>query len=156
MSHPGAAEWLGLCLVTESNLPHEWSSIAQVIRNRAEHRRWPESIRDVILEPSQYSHFNPYQDLELEDRELYEAVVAGKKGRRLDRVLLAQAVECARWALSLPPWRAPFGPKVCFYYSPVSMSPPGKAPWWWGAEVGRGFTPPGINPWRFIFGEMKG
>lgn len=151
---PTPAEWLGLCLVTESNLPHEWPPVAEVIQNRTYHRRWPETIRDVVLEPSQFSHFNAYQGLDLEDPELYAAVVAGAKGHRLDKVLLTQAVECAKWSLELPRWRRQFGPKVCFYYSPISMKPRGKAPWWWSKEIKREITPAGVNPWRFRFGEM--
>lgn len=157
MTRPTDAEWLGLCLVTESNLPHEWRPIARVIRNRVGHKRWPNSIRDVILQPMQFSHFNPFIKEEWEnDRALYDAVVDGAAnyGRAINLDLLVIAVEAAEDLLEEPPWRAPFGPKVCFYYSPISMQPKGKAPWWWPKEVKRAIELPGIDPYRFQWGEM--
>ena len=154
MTPPTAADWLGLLLVTESNQPHEWRPIAQVVQNRMQHPRWPDTLERVILEPWQFSHFNPYQDSGLRGRELYEAVVEGEKARPIHRGWLEKGVECACWILTREPWEAPFGPGVLFYYSPVSREPQGEQPWWWEEEVGREFTPSGIDPWRFVFGEL--
>lgn len=147
------AEWLGLTLVTESEYPHEWPYIAAVIRNRVAHPRWPDTIRDVVLQKSQFSHFNDYQGLGLDDAGLYQAVVEGRKARALSPSFVALAVGFAAWCQALPMDRLPFGPKVCFYYSPRSMKDE-KSPWWWEKEVKREIIPPGVDPRRFRFGEM--
>lgn len=154
MTAPTEADWLGLLLATESHQQHEWPWLAAVVQNRVAHQRWPETIQKVVLQPWQFSHFNAYQDSGLWGRVLWDAVVEGVHGRPVDRHLVATAGQCAEWCLGLPAWRAPVGPRVCFYYSPVSMKPQGQEPWWWSEEVGREFTPPGIDPWRFIFGDM--
>lgn len=151
------ADWLGLCIATETNLAHEMPPVARVIRNRVAHRRWPNTIRDVILQPKQFSHFNPFLEAEWDgDEDLYRAVVEGRAnyGKRIDSDLLGLATSAAHDLLDEPPWRAPFGPKVCFYYSPVSMQPRGKKPWWWDKEIKRTIELPGIDPYRFRFGEM--
>ena len=138
------AQWLGLALVTESNLPHEWISPATVIRRRVESRVYPNSYEGVITQPYQFSHFNKY--LHIHHSEMLFAEVL----REL-RTDISAATECAAWVIGLPEWRLPLGPRVLHYFSPVSMVPRGRVPGW--AESMRQFTPAGVDPERFVFCE---
>ncbi|HKV10722.1 MAG TPA: cell wall hydrolase [Thermoanaerobaculia bacterium] len=145
------AEWLALCLASESNEPREWPLIAWVIRNRVESARYPETYRGVVLQPKQFSYFNALtagpenRSLELIWTEAMKGY-AGDIYRRHSEELTA----CARAVIQAPNWRRPFGPDVMHYYSPISMKPRGSAPAW-APKAKRLFTPSGIDPQRFVF-----
>ena len=142
---PTPEEWLGQLLQTESNQPHEWPAIAWVVRNRVEARnQWASTYAGTILWPRQFSHYNDLHHLE--DPALIFERVAERYPERAD------ACACAAHVMAAPRWEAPFGPKVYYYYSPVSMKPAGRAPPWNWAIL-RPFTLAGIDPWRFVFAE---
>lgn len=157
-------EFLALCAVSESDEPHEWPYIMWVIRNRVENLRYPNSIVDVVLQRKQFSYWNYFLDLELPVDVIADAALEGRlprdgqpgMGRRI-RSLGAQypeAYACAEKVLDKTEWERPFSRDVVFFYSPVSMSG-GNEPWWWEADVGFSFTPSGVDPQRFVFGERR-
>jgi hypothetical protein len=52
--------WLARCVFSESSEPHEQELVAWVVRNRVEtHYRGQKSYRKVVLDPFQFSAFNP-------------------------------------------------------------------------------------------------
>lgn len=148
------AAWLGLCIRSESDQPHEWPSIGWTIRNRVLSARYANTFEAVVLSKKQFSYFNAFA-LHIGDHEaLYAAAIKGYAGdsigwaeNNLDR---AQA--CALEILSSPRWHAPFGAEVMHYYSPISMVPKLSAPPW-SKSARRLFTPSGIDPLRFVFAE---
>lgn len=153
MTDPTAAEWLGLCLSTESDRESEWPAVAAVILNRVRSSRYPSTVRDVVLQPMQFSYFNPYTKAKLAPRAIW-AAVARDKGAYL---LTVRACVWATLGLDLeiptdPEWTAGVSPDTMHYYSPVSMRPRGSAPKWASAAV-RLYTPEGIDPDRFVFAE---
>ena len=156
MSAPTEADWLAVCLVTESNQPDEWPFIAWCVRNRVDSKRYPGTVRDVVLQRWQFSHFNAFRSFKGDDEELLEAVLAGKgtdeNVKPLSRSLYALAQKAAREFLEEPVWRRPFGPAVCHYWSPVSMRPRGAKPKW-APQAKRLFTPSGVDPDRFVYAE---
>jgi hypothetical protein len=150
MSHePQPSAWIGLCLVTESNYPFEWPAVAAVIRNRIDSRRFPSTAGEVVLQPKQFSAFNPFTPAE-PTFATWERVIYSMSDAR--RAQVKDAIPCAAWVLSLPVWRLPFAPTVCHYYSPVSMIPKWSEPKW-AKQAKRLFTPSGIDPKRFVFAD---
>jgi hypothetical protein len=153
----------GLCLVTESNLPHEWPAVLQVILNRVASPRYPDTIEEVILQRKQFSRFNPWTTVKKWSpdkvahvyRELVRADVFHQK---IDPLLLVYAQDCrveeAGRYQERTPWRvvSDVSPDTLHYYSPVSMVPKGSAPAW-APTAKRLYTPPGIDPERFVFAE---
>ena len=52
--------WLARAIYSETKLPHEQELVAWVIRNRVEtHYRGKSTYREVVLDPYQFSAFNP-------------------------------------------------------------------------------------------------
>src|SRR5690606_41478736 len=52
--------WLARCIYSETKRPEEMELVAWVVRNRVETRyRGRSSYRDVVLDPFQFSAFNP-------------------------------------------------------------------------------------------------
>lgn len=158
-----SADWLALCLVTESNEPSEWVYIAWCIRNRVLSDRYPTNVRDVVLQRRQFSHFNAFEQSikdmrmgKLSELSLYQRVMAGigdtSHVRRLSADLVDIAKQCADEILREGIWRRPFSGKVMHYYSPISMIPKGSEPAW-ASDATRRFTPGSIDPERFVFAE---
>jgi hypothetical protein len=156
MPRPSEADWLALCLITESNQAHEWPCIAWTVRNRMRAKRFPNTVRGVVLQPQQFSHFNAFVGFVGTDAELLEAVLAGRATRGkvdpLSRELYALAQQAAVDLLEEPVWRRPFGPAVCHYWSPIGMKPRNRKPAW-APDAKRLFTPSGIDPERFVYAE---
>lgn len=151
--------WLALCMASESNQPHEWPFIGWLVRNRKEDSRYPDNYKDVVLQPAQFSWFNSLRTWPKPDNEeqLFLWCMTGGPSGNLRR-LQAQYLEAKSCALSvsqLPRWAAPFNKKVQLMYSPVSMVPKWKEPWWWVEEVVRGFTPHSLDSRRWVFGERR-
>lgn len=154
--------WKALCLCTESNRPEEWPYISEVIDNRVLSPRYPNSVRDVVLQPKQFSAFNAWTGKKttataIGYRGLYNEVFDAHVG---DAALLALAVEDVICAFGWGRWGkhgvivdpVEFPSSVLHYYSPISMKPKGSAPAW-AKQAKRLFTPPGIDPERFVFAE---
>lgn len=144
MIEPMDLDWLALCLVTESNRPEEWPAIAQVIENRLKTGRWGKTLRDVVLAPMQFSAFNRYMP---PDPRRGTPGMFRTMARSEDALLLMHAAR-GDWS---GPW-AGITKETLHYYSPVSMKPPGSKPAW-AAQAKRVYTPPGIDPERFVFAE---
>jgi len=140
----GDAEWLGACMASESNEPHEGPFIGWVVRNRVEAEgRYPNRYAEVIRQPWQFSYWNDYADIVRHE----QAFVEASKGRI--RHQLERAEDCARWLLEIPSSHRPI-PADCFYFwSPVSMVPQGRSPKW--ARGLEWLTVPGVSGYRFTF-----
>jgi hypothetical protein len=153
---PSPADWLALCLITESNQAHEWPFIAWTVRNRMASKKYPRTVEGVVLAPKQFSHFNAFIGFVGSKAELLEAVLAGKatvgRVKPLSRSLYNLAIGAAVDLLEEPVWRRPFGPTVCHYWSPISMRPRNGRPAW-APQAKRLFTPSGIDPERFVYAD---
>jgi len=145
---PTDADWLALCLVTESDRPAEWPAIAQVIENRLKSGRWGPNYREVVLARKQFSAFNVVSG-RLTSLTYSEAwgIVAREQGQ----LLLVHAGQFVGRAMASG-WMSAITPATLHYYSPVSMRPAGSRPAWAKAAK-RLYTPPGLEPERFVFAE---
>lgn len=169
------ADWAGLCAITETNRPEEQEYVLWVIRNRVESGRFGKGYEGVVLAPKQFSAFNGFTAHGTGRPYIFNSVAS----LRLPEDLLA-AVHLAEKVLDeLPegnlfydlPARRLGGTRddrmtdnlnaeaalkraqtVCHYWSPVSMKPAGSRPPW-ASSAKRLFTPPGIDPERFVFAE---
>lgn len=149
--HPAPHHWVGLCLVTESNLMHEWGYIAWVIRNRVDSGRFKHSYEQVILQPWQFSAFNKWTTMKDKADPMTVFRLMSRGYYWSER--LFHAVDVAREVIHADrDMEAPFSINVCHYWSPVSMRPPGSAPKW-KDDAKRLFTPEGVDPNRFVFAE---
>jgi hypothetical protein len=148
------AQWLGLCLRSESDQPHEWWAVGWAIRNRVLSSRYPDLFSAVILSRKQFSYFNSWTSSGLPVERIYEEALKGYAGDRSGwgENDLAEAQRCAAEVLAAPRWHAPFGTGFTHYWSPISMKPAGSMPSW-APSARRTFTPSGIDPLRFAFAE---
>lgn len=167
-------EWAALTIVTETNRPHEMLPIAWVLRRRVESPRFPDTMQAVVLQPRQFSAWNPWTNGRFKGQFAQEEIWH-ELWKTLDQPtqekLYPVALDCALNVLGgdqgyshpaipsvltnrkpAPSWSAPFGPDVCWYFSPISMVPVGSSPAW-AASARRRFTPSGIDPERFVFCE---
>lgn len=163
-------EWLGLCLITESSREDEWPYVAAVIYNRVRSTRYPDTYRDVILQPWQFSYFNPWTvpdkvwsrrktgETMISDYAIWRQVAEGKRNPLL---LVRACVWSDAFIYDLDGGR-PFAgtdaaeyditPDTLHYYSPRSMVPAGTRPRW-ARQAKRLYTPEGVDPERFVFAE---
>ncbi len=143
------ADWLGLLCRTESGQGHEWPYLAWTVRNRVRvglAHFGGETYSGVIRKPWQFSAFNATKDMA--DGDAFVATF-----ERYPHDQLAPAIACAQWVLSLPDSACPFAPDVYYFFSLRSMRPPGRLPGW--ATHMERFTPPGVDPWRWIFARER-
>lgn len=110
--------------------PKGWAAVAEVVVNRTEDTRWPNSIYDVVHQPKQFSAWNSEaaegNDLVRDygpDTGIYEQV-----GNVVDQVLAGNVTSGVGDATH--------------YYSPSAMRVPGSKPNWWDTEVARANTTP--------------
>ena len=110
--------WATRTILSETKWPSEMVYIASVIRNRRDmHWRGAETVRDVVLDPMQFSAFNPgrkkrwrYINLEREHTHDY---------------LWDAAWRAAEYAMTMPRSALPVGPCVThFFYPNVGRSSP--------------------------------
>jgi hypothetical protein len=171
------AEWAALTIVTETNQPHEMLPIAWVLRYRVASPRFPDTMQGVVLQERQFSAWNPWTHGRFKGKFPQEEIwheLWKTLDQQTQEKLYPVALDCALNVLGgdqgysspiipagltnskpAPSWSAPFGPEVCWYYSPVSMVPAMTAPTW-AATARRTFTPSGIEPARFVFCEAVG
>lgn len=147
-------DWFALGLASESNQIHEWQYIAWAIKLRVEGKnRYPDTYRDVVLQPSQFSYFNLWTGKggaqALTDQEIWKLALKGYAGAiyTKHRNLLDN---CAAIISVAPIWQAPFPLDTLHYYSPVSMKPKGSKPAWL-PSARLLITPSGVDPQRFVF-----
>jgi hypothetical protein len=155
---PQPHHWLGLCLVTESNQRKEWPLIAQVIYNRVDAKRFPDTVEEVILQPMQFSAFNGYTKSP-EQRLIWQSRRETYRHRALlqDQILLAYAIDtAARVEEEAHDQGQRISDEITsetyHYWSPVSMVPKGRRPAW-APSASRLYTPEGVDPERFVFAE---
>lgn len=159
-------QWAAITIVTETNRVHEFLPIAWVLRYRVESPRFPDTMQAVVLQERQFSAWNPWTHGRFKGKFSQEEIYH-EMWKTLDQEtrekLFPQALACASVVLAVDrsgalagmpnaAWQAPFGPDVCWYYSPISMVPVDTAPTW-AATARRSFTLPGIDPRRFTFCE---
>lgn len=150
--------WLALCLCTESNRRREWPLIAQVIYNRVASPRYPDTAEGVILQRMQFSAFNPFTTkARVQWKPAYRFKMVFE-GSAIDPLLFVYATDMAAQIVGLhdaedTKTRISYDitPQTLHYWSPISM-PKGKRPAW-APSASRLYTPPGIDPDRFVFAE---
>lgn len=150
---PTPAEWLGLCLRSESEQPHEWPYLGCVVRNRVESSRFASTYAEVITQPYQFSYFNDYLGLADLDQ-VYAAASQGYAGddSGWPHNDLVEAVDCARWLIAASRWELPLSRRVLYFWSPRSMQPRGSDPSW-ARNLYRVFTPACVDRDRWRFGQ---
>lgn len=145
------AQWLGLLLVTESNLPHEWPFVGWTVRRRVESNRpmfGGATYAGVILKKDQFSAFRGFSGTE---SDIYENVrnYTDAKGRRIyPDAQIDLAEHCAAWVLGTAGKYAPISDRSFYYFSPVSMVPAGSLPKWDWSKLRR-YGWPNVDPYRF-------
>ncbi len=138
--------WLARAIYSETKLPHEQELVAWVVRNRVETRyRGKSTYRGVVLDPYQFSAFNPGSSKRSFLRQL---------GPETPLPQWQQALWVAHYVRHAAPAYRPFSIKTRHFYSERSMK--GRlAPYW--AESSH-FVPPDrrrytVDDRRFRFYE---
>lgn len=132
--------WLARAIYSETKLPHEQELVAWVIRNRVETKyRGASTYREVILDPYQFSAFNPGST----KRSFYanltpETKLAGWQ----------QALWVAYYVRHAEPVYRPFSIKTRHFYSEQSMTGR-RSPYW---ADGSQFVSPG---WNYMVDERR-
>jgi hypothetical protein len=122
--------WLARAIYSETKLPHEQELVAWVVRNRVETGyRGKSSYREVVLDPYQFSAFNPGSAKR--DRLMRLGPETALPGWR-------QALWVARYVRHAAPVYRPFSIETRHFYSERSMK--GRpVPYW---ADGSGIVPP--------------
>jgi len=113
--------WLARAVYSETRLPHEQELVAWVIRNRVETRyRGKSTYKDVVLDPYQFSAFNP----DAPRRSFYTSLTP-------DNQLPAwqQALRIAYYVRHADPAYRPFSIKTRHFFSEIAM-PNRDFPYW--------------------------
>jgi hypothetical protein len=143
-----AIGWAALCARSETNQPHEWPYILNVIRNRVARRGYPNVIEEVVRQPRQFSLFDRWINTSMDSQGVFDAAMATYAGADHEEVCLA-----AEHVFNIPRHGLPLGRNVLNFWSPVSMTPPYKLPSWNWAIL-RCFTVQNVDPVRFVFAEL--
>ena len=134
--------WLARCAYSETKRPHEQRLVAWVVRNRVETEyRGRSTYKDIVLDPFQFSAFNPG---------------GPKRGEMLALTLNSQvpgwqkALHVAREVYDASHVERPFNSKTRHFYSEQSMVDRAAPAW---ARGRRAVTPQGVRvePKRFRF-----
>jgi hypothetical protein len=134
--------WLARAIYSETKLPHEQELVAWVVRNRVETGyRGKDTYREVVLDPYQFSAFNPGSSKRsLLTRLRPESSLPGWR----------QALWVARYVRHAAPVYRPFSIETRHFYSERSMKKR-PVPYW--AESSR-FVPAGGGP-RYTIDERR-
>ena len=113
--------WLARVIYSETKLPHEQELVAWVVRNRVETSyRGESTYRDVVLDPYQFSAFNPGAPRRMFYRRLTpDMQLPGWQ----------QALRIAHYVRHADPAYRPFSLKTRHFFSEVSM-PDHRFPHW--------------------------
>ncbi len=135
--------WLARAIYSETKFPHEQELVAWVIRNRVETGyRGQTTYRDVILDPYQFSAFNPGES----KRSFYLRLTP-----EMQLPGWQQALWIAHYVRHAAPEHRPFSIETRHFYSQRSMQGHGH-PYW---ANGQQFVTPGwdyqVNERRFRF-----
>ena len=135
--------WLARAIYSETKLPHEQELVAWVVRNRVETRyRGKSTYREVVLDPYQFSAFNPGSSKRSFLRQLGpETPLSGWQ----------QALWVAHYVRHAAPVYRPFSIETRHFYSERSMEGR-RHPFWVNRQQ---FVSPGwdyqVNERRFRF-----
>lgn len=106
--------WLARCIFSETKRPHEQELVAWVVRNRVETQyRGKSSYRDVVLDPMQFSAFNPGS----RKRQYYTSLTPMSRVSGWQTAL--RIAHDVRWS-DAESWR-PFSHRTRHFYSEQSM-----------------------------------
>ena len=134
--------WLARCIYSETKQAHEQTLVAWVIRNRVETGyRGEDTYSDVVLDPYQFSAFNPGDP----KRQMFLSLTPHS-----DAAGWEQALRAAHRVYHAPADERPFTRETRHFYSERSM-PGRRAPRWANGE--RPVQPVGfrVDPVRFRF-----
>ena len=136
------ALWLARGIYSETKRPEEQELVAWVIRNRVETAyRGNSTIKDAVLDPYQFSAFNPGE----RTRNYFVTLTEASRAKGF-----ANALRIAESVLEADVNERPFSHTTRHFYSERSM-PGGRAPNW---AAGQKPVPGlGVNPVRFRFYE---
>ena len=134
--------WLARCIYSETKRAHEQELVAWVVRNRVETGyRGEDTYQDVVLDPYQFSAFNPGNP----KRRLYTSLAP-----TADSPAFLQALEVAWAVYHAPAEQRPFSDRTRHFYSERSMVG-GRTPNWVEDHVPVRPTGFRIDPRRFRF-----
>lgn len=139
-SEPPSEEllWLARCIYSETKRPVEQLLVAWVIRNRVETQyHGQDSYKEVVLEPYQFSAFNPNKNLPM------PTVQSDSLGWK-------ETMRIARYVMHASPVERPFSIITRHFYSEQSM-PNGKPPHWTKGLKAQPITAHDIDRKRFRF-----
>jgi hypothetical protein len=138
-----ATLWLARAIYSETKLPHEQELVAWVVRNRVETGyRNKANYREVVLDPYQFSAFNPSSPKRSFLTQLGpETPLAGWQ----------QALWVAHYVRHAAPVYRPFPIETRHFYSERSMEGR-RAPYW--AESSR-FVSPKAERYRYLVDEDR-
>jgi hypothetical protein len=118
--------WLARAIYSETKLPHEQELVAWVIRNRVETGyRGKSTYRDVVLDPYQFSAFNPGSS---------KRSFLMRLGPETPLPRWRQALWVARYVRHAAPVYRPFSIETRHFYSERSME--GRAVPYWADRAG--------------------
>lgn len=130
--------WLARCIYSETKRPIEQLLVAWVVRNRVETQYGGnDSYKEVILDPYQFSAFNPESDLTLPD------LASDSTGWK-------ETVRLARYVMKAPASDRPFSVITRHFYSERSM-PDHRKPSWVGKSRALQINGHDIDEERFRF-----
>ena len=113
--------WLARCIYSETKRAEEQELVAWVIRNRVETEyRGEDTYEDVVLDPYQFSAFNPGNP----KRRLYTSLTPSS-----DSPAFVQALEVAHGVYHAPSAARPFPERTRHFYSERSMVGGAKPNW---------------------------
>jgi len=135
--------WLARAIYSETKLPHEQELVAWVVRNRVETQyRGRSTYKEVILDPYQFSAFNPGAS----KRSFYLSLTPD-----VQLPAWQQALWIAHYVRHADPVYRPFSPETRHFYSERSMQSR-QHPYWVNRQQ---FVSPGweysVNERRFRF-----
>ncbi|MDX1421304.1 MAG: cell wall hydrolase [Rubricoccaceae bacterium] len=134
--------WLARCIYSETKRPAEQELVAWVVRNRVETGyRGEHTYRDVVLDPFQFSAFNPGST----KRRLYTTLDGASTSRGWHR-----ALEIAHEVYHAPGRERPFPVQTRHFYSERSMVG-GATPDWAKGKTPVRLTGTDVDPKRFRF-----
>lgn len=130
--------WLARCIYSETKRPIEQLLVAWVVRNRVETQfGGNDSYKEVILDPYQFSAFNPESELTMPDLSS-------------DSTGWKETVRLARYVMKAPASDRPFSVITRHFYSERSM-PDRKKPSWVGKSRALQINGHDIDKERFRF-----
>jgi len=110
---PDSTLWLARAIYSETKLPHEQELVGWVVRNRVETQyRGNSSYREVVLDPYQFSAFNPGSSR----RQFYTSLAA-----TTNLPAWKQALWIAYYVQHADPMYRPFSVETRHFYSERSM-----------------------------------